>query len=237
MRNDPNLAALRSVAESLGDHRDEVVFVGGATVGLLLTDPAAISVRSTKDVDCIVDVNSWRDYQSFEEQLRGLGFTPDTDGPICRYVVKGMLVDVMPTDERILGFANKWARAAVRNSWQFTFGDGMKINVVDGPHFIATKIEAFLSRGRGEYLSSHDLEDIITVLDGRPELVEEVRHSGAALRRYLALQIHTMSSDLVPAISAHLSPDRASQARVPRIAERIRMLMESGDSHNRIGDG
>lgn len=53
--DDPNLPNLRAIAEAVGDLRDRVVFVGGATAGLLVTDPAAEIVRATKDVDAIVE--------------------------------------------------------------------------------------------------------------------------------------------------------------------------------------
>lgn len=36
---DPNLPYLRHIAEALGDLREQVVFVGGAVAGLLVTDP------------------------------------------------------------------------------------------------------------------------------------------------------------------------------------------------------
>jgi hypothetical protein len=38
---------IRRVAESLGDMIDEVVFLGGATAGLLITAPSISSIRPT----------------------------------------------------------------------------------------------------------------------------------------------------------------------------------------------
>jgi len=57
--------------------------------------------------------------------------------------------------------------------------DDLAIKLVSSPYFLATKIEAFTGRGGGDYQASHDLEDIITLLDGRPEIVAEI---GAAPR-------------------------------------------------------
>ena len=62
--SDPNRRQLARVAEALGDLRHDVVFVGGATVGLLITDPAAPRVRPTKDVDVIVEVATYSEYQA-----------------------------------------------------------------------------------------------------------------------------------------------------------------------------
>ena len=41
--------------------------------------------------------------------------------------------------------------------------------MVTAPYFMATKIEAFYGRGGDDFLGSHDMEDIITVIDGRPD--------------------------------------------------------------------
>jgi len=52
-------------------------------------------------------------------------------------------------------------------------------------YFLATKLEAFDHRGGGDFLLSRDVEDVIAVLDGRPEIVDEVREVDAELRIYL----------------------------------------------------
>lgn len=70
LRPDPNLAHLRAVAIALGDLREQLVFVGGSTASLLLTDPLAEGVRPTVEwmrssmppVSCssIASNGSWR---------------------------------------------------------------------------------------------------------------------------------------------------------------------------------
>ena len=55
--DDPNLPQLRRIAEALGELREQVVFVGGAVAGLLVTDPLADSVRATRDVDAVVNAS------------------------------------------------------------------------------------------------------------------------------------------------------------------------------------
>jgi|GEM_PF-2015845 len=66
---DPNLANLEQIAAALGELRDQVVFVGGATAGLLLTDPLAEGVRPTLDVDAVVRTDSLTHYYRIEVQL------------------------------------------------------------------------------------------------------------------------------------------------------------------------
>jgi hypothetical protein len=82
-----NIEMLERAAVALGDLvDDEVVFVGGATVGLWATDQATAEFRPTDDVDVIVEVASRNDYYRFEERLWALGFVnDDEDGVICRF--------------------------------------------------------------------------------------------------------------------------------------------------------
>jgi hypothetical protein len=77
---DLNVEMIRKVADHLGPLREKVVFVGGATAGLLITNPAAPAPRRTKDVDIIVEIASLVQYSTvLREQLLALGFTEDAD--------------------------------------------------------------------------------------------------------------------------------------------------------------
>lgn len=97
---------------ALGELVDEVVFVGGATVTLWITDPAAPPPRPTKDVDVIVEVATRSGYHAFEDRLRAAGFKGD-EHVICRWHHRsGVIVDAMPTKAELLGFENRWQREA-----------------------------------------------------------------------------------------------------------------------------
>jgi hypothetical protein len=130
-----NRQLLAAMAARLKPLLPEIVFVGGCTTGLLITDPAASSVRATDDVDVIVEVASYAEY----------------------------------ADETILGFSNRWYKPAI-DAAAIVALDGFELRVVTTPYFIGTKLEAFRGRGKGDLYASSDLEDIITVLDGRPRL-------------------------------------------------------------------
>lgn len=65
-RPDPNLPHLQAIAEALGDLRDQMVFVGGSTAGLLLSDPLAEGVRPTLDVDAIVQADGLAHFHRIE---------------------------------------------------------------------------------------------------------------------------------------------------------------------------
>lgn len=225
---DPNLPLLTAVVRALGALRDRFVFVGGCATGMLLTDVAAAPVRATQDVDVIVEVLTLADYHALERELERAGFAHDRspDAPVCRWVVANCLLDVMPTDERILGFANRWFGEAIRTAALVRLPSGEAIRLVTPPMFLATKLEAFRTRGRGDFRASHDLEDIVTVVDGRPELPREVLASAPSVRTYLASEIGTLlqNAAFIQALPGHLPGDEASQARAPLIRDRFREI-------------
>lgn len=219
---------VHTVAVRLGDLRDEVVFLGGATVGLLITDPAVAAVRPTKDVDVIVEVASWREYVPLQQRLRQKGFVEDTEegAPLCRWTIEGIKVDVMPTSEEILGFTNRWYGPAMRNARSCQLTDTLSIRLVTAPYFVATKLEAFRGRGQGDYQLSHDLEDLVAVVDGRPEVVEEIAHAPVDLQDYLREGVGELVDDssFLEALAGHLPGDAGSQQRLPILLDRIQLI-------------
>jgi hypothetical protein len=222
---DPNLRLLTEAAKLLIPVLDELVFVGGCTTGLLITDEGAGDVRPTFDVDAITEITSYADYAIFSERLRKLGFTEDAseDAPLCRWLHGETRLDVMPLDESILGFSNRWYEAALGSAQEYELEPGLHIRVVTAPYFCATKIEAFRGRGKGDYLSSHDLEDLITVVDGRSGLVNELRSALADVRSYIAGAISQMlkTTEFMDALPGYLLPDAASQGRISILLERL----------------
>jgi predicted nucleotidyltransferase len=159
-----------------------------------------------------------------------LGFrqSSEPDDPICRWMVDNVKVDVMPTDEDILGFSNKWYSHAIENSSVVELKKNLKIRMVTAPYFLATKIEAFYGRGKNDFLASHDMEDIITIIDGREEVIEEINSSAVGLRRYLSVQFQDFLANelFIESLAGHLLPDKASQARLPILFERIRKIAD-----------
>jgi hypothetical protein len=137
--------------------------------------------RGTIDVDAIAEITSYTQYTEFGDRMRRLGFSEDTSegAPVCRWVQGGMILDVMPLDERILGFSNRWYKAAMEASVTKKLRDDLEIRIVTTPYFVATELEAFKERGREDFLRSHGLEDIVSVVDGRETLNAEVRAAGA----------------------------------------------------------
>ena len=214
--NDPNLPHLRQIAQALGELREQVVFVGGAVAGLLVTDPLADSVRATRDVDAVVNA-SRAGFHRIEEAVAACGFARDVSSEvICRWVHKasGVIFDLMPVQPEVLGFSNRWYPYAVETAVPADLGQGVVIRLVSATAFVATKLEAFASRGKGDFLSSHDLEDVLNVVDGREQLAGEMASAPAALRAFVA---HTFSAllaqpdfmNVLPGLIAE--PERAGE--------------------------
>jgi len=115
------------------------------------------------------------------------------------WMYRSVKVDVMPTDSAILGFSNRWYAAAMLSAQNMRLPAGIDIRMVTAPFFLATKLEAFYGRGNGDYMVSHDLEDMIAVLDA----------------------FH----DAVP---CHLPADAASQRRAPVVLQRMSDIRNMG---------
>jgi predicted nucleotidyltransferase len=227
---DPNLAKVELIAAALGPLLERLVFVGGCAVGLLITDTAAAPVRVTFDVDLVARVSALSAYHGLEKEFGRLGFRRDTtvDAPICRWRYRGLEVDLMPSESKVLGFANRWYPLAVETANNMCLPSGAVIRLIAAPVFLATKFEAYSDRGQGDMLASHDLEDIINVLDGRPGLLEEVTKSAPEVQAYLRTRFTELLAapnfmDILPGMI--FSGDSLAE-RTQMIAERIRVLAQ-----------
>ncbi len=226
----PNLEMLRIAVENLGDLANEMIFVGGCTTGLFITDEGAAEVRTTDDVDSIVEVTSYGQYNTFAEKLKKIDFREDTreGAPVCRWVKGETVLDVMPLDEKVLGFTNIWYQSAIETAETREILPGMTIKVISALYFCATKLEAFDGRGAGDYLASHDLEDIITVIDGRAGIITEISSAPEDVRDYISGKITGLmkTRQFLDALPGYLLPDDTSQGRLRILMNRLTQIAE-----------
>lgn len=179
-----NITRIKAVYHALGDLKDKVVFVGGATVSLY-ADSVSEEIRPTEDIDIVVEIWARNDYYKIDERLRQLGFVHDqSSGIICRYAVNGLIVDVMPTQGDILGFTNIWYQPGFENPVIRTLGEE-KIKIFSPAYFIASKLEAFKGRGNNDGRTSKDFEDIVFVLQNRSTIWKEITESESEVKDYL----------------------------------------------------
>ena len=73
---------------------------------------------------------------------------------------------------------------------------------------------------------SHDMEDIIAVLDGRLEIVRDIAEAEQGLQTYLKKEFVLLldDEDFMDALSGHLPGDTASQQRLPILIKRIEKI-------------
>ncbi len=179
---------LAQAARLLLPLQEEFVFLGGLALALLVSDPAAPDVRPTEDVDVIVHIGSYARYSFLKEKLRANGFSQPREEAaiICRWLKDDLTFDIMRTDAEVLGFSNRWYAYAMKSASLVSLAENLAIQVVSAPCFLATKIEAFQSGTRGDFWTSRDLEDVVSVLDGRSEIVAEVQAAQPAVQTFLA---------------------------------------------------
>jgi len=183
----PSVVDLVRVARRLRDLEDAVVFVGGCIVPLLVPEAIAPTIRPTDDVDCVVQAATTVEYYRLSERLRSVGFyeCAEEGAPICRWIVEGVRVDVMPVAEAALGFSNRWYDQVLADPLEMEVVPGLRIRVARPATFLATKFEAFSSRGQGGYIGDTDFEDIVTVMAFRGDVVDAVLDADEPMRSYL----------------------------------------------------
>jgi predicted nucleotidyltransferase len=222
---------LELACRALGPLREEVVLLGGAAIPLWITDPAARPARLSKDVDVIIEVATYGAYQRFAERLREQKFTEDAKSKvICRFFygeeTTELVLDVMPTDESVLGFGGGWAQQAFSAAEWVTLPSGQKMRAATPPYLLATKIEAFRGRGKGDFLASHDFEDVVVLVDGRDELLRELEQAEPEVKRFVAEAIGQMRRDPLfrGGLEGAIGP--FDRERVPIVDERLASIAE-----------
>lgn len=222
-----NLGALRAVADRLDQLGIDYAFVGGAIVNLLLDDPTFAPVRPTDDMDVILGMVTGQRYSVVEERLRKLGFSPDSreGAPRCRWTLGKLTVDIMPVDGAHLGLKTAWFPEALASATVQEIAH-TKVKLVSPVTFLATKFAAFADRGDDDIYGSHDLEDLIAVIDGRENIVAEVNDVSATVRDYLCASVATLLADprFDEALSGFLPGDAASQQRLPMLRRKLRAI-------------
>ena len=221
-----NVARVAKALARLG--LPDAVFVGGATIPLFLTDAGAVPPRVTFDVDVVVDVRNRGEFYRLEERLREAGYSQPVGGPICRWTIDDVPVDLMPVDIDILGFTHRWYGELVRSAQTIAVAPGLTIRVADPGLLLATKLEAYLNRGGGDFVMSHDITDVVTLVEGRPEIVAEVRRLGAGAKEFVRQVLSSLLDDdeFRFAIHGHLPPDAHGQERSEIVMQRIRALVD-----------
>lgn len=222
-----NTFILETIAQGFGDMLNQFVFVGGTVVELYASSDTYQEARQTDDVDCVVEVTSLANYYVLEEKLRELGFKDDMfeDAPICRKLYRGIKVDVMPTEEHILKFSNRWYKEGFSNAQIHVLSSSTSIKILPVSYFIASKLEAFFSSSRAhnnDVYASHDFEDIIYILDNCDNILTQIETSNDSVKNYIQNKFDYLlkNKPLIYALSGILRDDD-NEIKVLKIIEQI----------------
>jgi predicted nucleotidyltransferase len=134
----------------------------------------------------------------------------------------------MPTDPDILGFSNPWYEETISTAATVALNSGAEIRAATPTLLAATKLCAWKGRGRGDLLRSLDIHDVLTLLDGRPELIDEIQDASAVLRTYIRDELLDLRAEpyfdyAVEGATASYGPTGAERARLVR--DRIEELL------------
>lgn len=203
------IVAMRAVADRLHAAGLPYAFVGGSIANVLLDHPELTPARPTDDVDVLVELAAGQRYSLLEQIIRSLGFQQDVSAgaPLCRWKLGELTVDVAPTVGDMIGLDTRWFTEALAGAEE-------------------RLVRAFFDRGAGDYYGSRDLEDVLTVIDGREEIFAEVDAAEPAMRRYIRDAIAGLLEHEAfdEALSGALPADAASQARLPSLRRKLRAI-------------
>lgn len=191
-----NIDRLQKVAEGLGELNDRITYVGGSVTGLYPEpNEANVDSHQTMDVDCVVEYFSFQEKEEFERLLRQRGFREDIEGGvICRWIYKGLQVDIMPSDEKYYNFTNRWYTPGIQNRNKYVLPNNRAIYIMSAPYFVATKIEAINGRAGDDYRGSTDFEDVVYILNFCKDFCARCK---AELNRELKIYLSSAFSKLL----------------------------------------
>jgi hypothetical protein len=221
-----NLALVAQVAEGLKELREKMVFIGGAVISLYTDDPAADEIRPTTDIDMTINLANYAEWAKMQERLAELNFYPDPKGQsICSYKFEKIAIDIMPADDSSIGVSNRWYKPGFKYLQQIELPEGISINILPAPYFLATKLEAFKDRGGNDFYGSHDFEDIIYLLDNRTTIVEEILAADEDVRQYIKQELiliknHPQAGEI---LAMHIHPF-VREDRLPIMMEKMNVL-------------
>lgn len=178
-----------SVAKALEELNNQAVFVGGATVPLYLPQELQRLSRPTEDVDIVLNLIPKVKLHRMESLLRSKNFKNDSSkgAPLCRWLYAGIQVDIVSPDRTMHGFTNSWYKEGVSHTIKKNVNE-IEVNILSLPFFLATKLEAYDGRGQNDIISSHDIEDIISMIEliDENEIIGQIQQSPPQVKGFLA---------------------------------------------------
>ena len=223
-----NLALVAQVAKGLKELNDKMVFIGGAVISLYTDDPSADEIRPTSDIDMTINLANYAEWAKMQERLAELNFYPDPQGQsICSYKYQDIAIDIMPAEDSSIGISNQWYKPGFKNLQKIQLEkEGVEINILPAAYFLATKLEAFIDRGKNDFYGSHDFEDIIYLIDNRSTIVSEILKADEEVKHFIKTELtdiknHKQSDEI---LAMHIHP-LIREERFKILKEKIEKIM------------
>ena len=102
----------------------------------------------------------------------------------------------------------------------------LDVHVASAAAFLAMKWGAFASRGAADPMSSHDLEDIVSVVAGRDVVIEDVRAAPEDVRQFITAQTNAFlaTASAADVLEGNLPDARRVPGLAKAVIERFRQL-------------
>ncbi len=207
---------------------NRLVFIGGRVTEFLIMDPAAVKRRAVFSADVIPAAVSYSANDRVSAELARLGFRRDLreGAPLFRWLASDdMVVDVLPSSSTESGFGNQWYEYVLDCTLAVRLRQ-RTIRVAGAPAFLALKLAAFAASDATDPYQSRNLEEILTVVLGRPAVEDEIASAPPDARQFIAGQLALIANRAdADSLLEGLVPDAR---RFPRLAidslARIRRL-------------
>lgn len=186
-----NLQNLEKVATQLDQLLNHVIFIGGSVLELYASDPSAPALRPSREIDCLLNIETAAEFHIWQQTLEARGFkkaqadSGHTSHQIWRFE-DITLTFTYPNFSEKNSF-NRWYQDGIFHAIPYRLPSGKMIRIFTPPYVIASKIEAFLNRGNQDFRLSEDFEDIVFLLDNRPQIKSEVLSAYYEVRNYIRL--------------------------------------------------
>jgi hypothetical protein len=152
-----------------------------------------------------LEIFSRSEYYTLMERLREVGLEECTEpnAPLCRWQYQDLIIDIMPCEPGVLGFSNRWYGEGIKNAIAYNLPSGQVIDIFSPVYLLASKVEAFLGRGKDLRLSK-DVEDIVILLDGCEVLEAEFNRTRGEVKDFLGSWFRENRENLQEAVLSFL---------------------------------
>ena len=229
-----NIHKLEKVAVGLDGLLGRVIFIGGSVLELYATDTSAPEFRPSREIDCLLNIETAGEFLAWEQEIEARGFRK------MPHEVPGQATQSWRFEDIRLTFTypnfsghskfNRWYQDGIFHATPYRLSSGTMIRIFTPPYVIATKIEAFLHRGNQDFRLSEDFEDIVYLLDNRPQIKREVLSAYHEVRNYIRahFDLFLASGDLEEGL-AYVLPFGSGTSRIRRIIDLMREFV--GESY------